>query len=125
MDTVDIFVIICAALAALTKIIDVVTTIKYVGVHAEVNPIGRWLFNWVGCTAGCWLTFVFEVIVIGGVACGIVLNDSVVEKVLCMLICLFFAGTHISAGVYNTTHRSTPFIRMMIRFYRRLGSKWF
>ncbi|MBR2058030.1 MAG: hypothetical protein IJ982_03780, partial [Fibrobacter sp.] len=41
METIGIVVIVMAAVASLTKIIDVVTTILRVNVHTEINPIGQ------------------------------------------------------------------------------------
>ena len=40
MEAIGIVVIVMAAVASLTKLIDVVSTILRVNVHTEINPIG-------------------------------------------------------------------------------------
>lgn len=110
--------VVTATLAALTKIIDVVTTIKYVGAKAELNPIGRWLFKRLGCAAGCWLIFAFEAIVFAIAAWQAVVTESLANQIgFSIIFCLFIWG-HISAGIFNTTGHATPIVRIMLKLYR-------
>lgn len=68
MEAIGIVVIVMAAVASLTKLIDVVTTTRnakrearFMGanraISLEMNPIGRAIFRRFGVVGGCWVTF--------------------------------------------------------------------
>lgn len=116
MELIDIIAIASAVIASLTKILDVVSTIRYVPIQCESNPIGRWLFRKFGVAGGCWATFVMMALVIAGVTASIVAFGSFIEKVGLILICLLvLLPFNISTWLLNAKGKSTIFSRIGIK----------
>lgn len=123
METIGIVVIMMAEVASLTKLIDVVTTIRGVNVHTEINPIGRFLFGRLGVKGGCWATFVFWTALCMGVAWPIANNGDIFDRVGAIIIYSVLTYFNISTGLFNTKGIAIPFTRSIIRFYGWLGRK--
>lgn len=116
METIDIILIASAAIAALTKIFDVVSTIKYVSIDSETNLFGRWLFHKFGVKGGCWIVFFFEAFVIATIMETTIANGNIVEKIAFIAICLFILlPFHISTWLMNAKGKSTIFSRIGIQ----------
>ncbi len=123
METIDILVIVFASLAALTKLIDVVSTIKHVSCATESNPIGRVLFKRFGVAGGCWFTFALQVLVCALVAWDAIFNSGTVEKIGVVAFCCVLTYFNISTGLHNMRGNDLPLTRSIIRFYVWLGQK--
>ena len=123
MNTLDIIIIISAAIASLTKIIDVITTIKYVGLAHESNPLGRRLFTRFGVKGGCWITFAVQALLVGVLAWETTLNGNLLEKISYVVVAALLTWGNISAGLLNAYHRTTPITRVMVPFYCWLSRK--
>ena len=123
METIGIVVIVMAAIASLTKVIDVVTTILRVDVHTEINPIGRVLFRRLGVKGGCWATFVFWTALCMGVAWPIANHGDVFDRVGAIIIYSVFTYLNVSTGLFNMKGIAIPFTRSIIKFYGWLGRK--
>ena len=123
METIDIVVIVMAALASLTKLIDVISTILRVNVYTECNPIGVFLFKRLGVKGGCWATFSFWTIVCMVVAWPVVAYGDSVDKIVAIVIYSVLTYFCISTGLYNMKHISIPLTSSIIRFYRWLDTK--
>ena len=123
METIGIVVIVMAAVASLTKLIDVVTTILRVNVHTEINPIGRFLFGRLGVKGGCWATFVFWTVVCMGVAWPVTVYGDIFDRVGAIIIYSVLTYFNISTGFFNMKGIAIPFTRSIIRLYRWLGRK--
>ena len=123
METIDILVIMFASLAALTKLIDVVSTIKRVTCATEINPIGRILFRRFGVAGGCWMTFAFEVLVCAAVAWGAIFYSETAEKIAIIVVYGILTYFNVSTGLYNMKGYCIPFTKSIIRFYIWLGQK--
>lgn len=132
MLVLHILLVVFAVVAALTKIIDIVTTIrsynrfKAIGckdpVELEQNPIGRWLFRRLGVVGGGWFTFAVVTLVIGASCAEIILmDDAVVLKCGVLLFYLLLIWGHISAGIFNTSGRQTPIVRVIRFLYTKIG----
>ncbi len=123
METIGIVVIVMAAIASLTKIIDVVTTILRVDVHTEINPIGRVLFRRLGVKGGCWATFVLWTVACMGVAWPFATCGDIVDCVCAIIIYSVLTYLNISTGLFNMRGIAIPFTRTFIKFYGWLGRK--
>ena len=123
METIGIVVIVMAAVASLTKLIDVVSTILRVNVHTEINPIGRFLFRHLGVKGGCWATFVFWTALCMGVAWPIADHGDVLERSGAIIVYGVLAYLNVSTGLFNMKGIAIPFTRSIIRFYGWLGRK--
>ena len=123
MQAIDIAVIVMAALASLTKLIDVFSTILRVNVHTERNPIGRVLFRRFGVKGGCWVTFVIWTAVCMGVAWPVAVNGDFIEKIGAIAIYVLLTYLNISTGLYNMKGIAIPLVPTFIRFYGWLGRK--
>ena len=123
METIDIVVIVAAALASLTKLIDVFSTIARVSVYTEMNPLGRSLFSRFGVKGGCWLTFAFWTLVCAVVAFGIVTCGCFVEKILAVILDCVLVYFNISTGLFNMKGYAIPLTKSMLKFYAWLGKK--
>ncbi len=132
METIDIVTIVAATLAALTKIIDNVTTIKKAKffakftengnvVYMEKNPIGRILFRKFGIAGGCWITFALVVIICTVVAWEAIVDGNFAYKVASIVIFGLLTYGHISAGIHNTTGRQTLIVRVTLKCYGWIG----
>lgn len=128
MEAIDIIVIVAATLAALTKIIDVVTTIKGVNhcanhmgmnraINVERNPIGRFLFKRFGVIGGCWITFVIASVICAVVAWGVIVDGNFAYKIAAILLYGLLVYGNISTGIHNTTGRSTLLTRAILTLY--------
>ena len=123
METIDIVVIVMAALASLSKLIDVISTILRVNVNTECNPIGVILFKRLGVKGGCWVTFAFWTIVCMGIAWLVVACGDAVDKIGAVVIYSVLTYFCISTGLYNMKHISIPLTSVLIRFYCWLDMK--
>lgn len=132
MELIDILVIVFGAVAAISKSIDCITTIRgynrakaagmYNPIGLEQNPIGRRLFRRFGVVGGCWLTFAFMALVISFVCACTVLGDyGGTSKCAVMALCALLTWGNISAGILNTTGRRTLLVKIMLVFYSKLG----
>ena len=132
METIDIIVTVMAVVASLTKLIDVVTTIKgakkftrFMGMKAtisiEKNPIGRYLFRKFGVAAGNWITFAIVVIVCAGIAWDAIVDGTLAYKVVAIVVFGVLTYGHISAGIYNTTGRQTLIVKTALKIYGWIG----
>lgn len=114
----NVLVIAFATLAALTKLIDVFSTIKYVKTSdMERNPIGKLLFKRFGVAGGCWITFAVQVLVCALVAWEAVFYSGTAEKVAVAVVCGVLIYFNISTGFHNAIGFDLPFTKSMIRFY--------
>jgi len=115
MEIIDIIAIASAAVAALTKILDVVSTIRHVPIACESNPIGRWLFRRFGVAGGCWATFAFWVLIIAVVTVVVILFGPLVEKIILIAFCLLvLLPFNISTWLLNAKGISTIYSRIGI-----------
>lgn len=134
METIGIVVIVMAAVASLTKLIDVVTTIRgvkrqagFIGanraISLECNPIGRIIFRRFGVVGGCWVTFAVWTFICMATALEVAFYDIFALSIgviafYCLLIYL-----NVWTGIYNTTGRMDPLTRSIGRFYGWLSRK--
>ena len=124
METMDNLVIVFACLAALTKLIDVFSTIKCVKTCAmERNPIGRALFRRFGIAGGCWFTFAVQVLICALVAWETVFYSGVAEKIFVIAICGVLTYFNVSTGFHNMMGYDLPFTKSMVRFYGWLAER--
>ena len=123
METIEIVVIVMAAVASLTKIIDVVTTILRVNVLTEINPIGRFLFRRLGVRGGCWATFVVWTAACMGIGLLVAAYGDIFDKIGAIIIYSVLTYFNISTGLYNMKGLAIPFTHSFIRFYSWLGYK--
>lgn len=124
MHTIDTVVIAFAALAALTKLIDVFSTIRCVKtIDTERNPIGKALFRRFGVAGGCWLTFAVQVLVCALVAWEAVLYSGTAEKAAVAAVCGLLTYLNVSTGFHNVKGYDLPLTKGMIRFYGWLATR--
>lgn len=123
MEAIGIVVIVMAAVASLTKLIDVVSTILRVNVHTEINSIGRFLFRHLGVKGGCWATFVVWTAFCMGVAWPIADHGDIFDRVGAIIIYSVLTYLNVSTGLFNMKGIAIPFTRSIIRFYGWLGRK--
>jgi len=112
-----ILVTFAAALLIISKLCDVLSTIKYVGANGEINQIAQRLFRCLGFRTTVWL--IFTIVVLVAIAC-------VVEVLLCQS---WFLGVILSAGMivvslfqfsvarFNVTGKHNFFSRCIARLY--------
>ncbi len=134
METIGIVVIVMAAVASLTKIIDVVTTIRgakkqarFMGtnraISLETNPIGRFLFRRFGVVGGCWVTFVIWTLICMATALDVLLFDIFALNIGVIAFYCLLTYLNVWTGIHNTTGRTDPLTRTIIKYYSRLGHK--
>lgn len=118
MHFMNIIVIAFATLAALAKLVDVLSTIKVVKTcDVERNPIGRAFFRRFGVTAGCWITFAIQVLICVLVGWEAVFYSGTIEKVVVIAIYGVLTYFNASTGFHNMMGYGLPFTKSMIRFY--------
>jgi hypothetical protein len=121
---VNVLVIISASLAALTKLIDVISSIKRIRTwEMERNPFGRVLFKRFGVAGGCWVTFGIQVLICALVAWDAVAFCGTAEKIVVIVFCYVLTYGNISTGLHNMWGYDLPFTKSMIRFYGWLSTK--
>ena len=132
METVDIVVIIMAAIASLTKLIDILSTIKFIkgramgerdAIPLERNPLGRLLFRHFGVVGGCWVTFVIWTLVCMVSAWEVNYYGYFALKIGVIVFYGLLTYLNVWAGIYNMIGRTDPFTRIIIKFYSWLGRK--
>lgn len=134
METIDIVVIVMAVVASLTKIIDVVTTIRGVkkqarfmgadcAISLESNPIGRVLFRRFGVVGGCWVTFAVWTLICMASAWEVLLYDIFALNIGVIAFYCLLTYLNVWTGIHNTTGRTDPLVRTIIKYYTLLGRK--
>ena len=134
METIGIVVIVMAAIASLTKIIDVVTTIRgakkqarFMGadraISVETNPMGRVLFRRFGVVGGCWVTFAIWTLICMVSAWEVLQYDIFALSVGVIVFYCLLTYLNVWAGIHNTTGRTDPITQSIGRFYGWLGRK--
>ena len=120
----NILVIVSATLAALTKLIDVISSIKRIRTwEMERNPFGRILFKRFGIAGGCWITFGIQVLICALVAWDAIAFSGTIEKILVTVICCILTYGNVSTGLHNMWGYDLPFTKSMIRLYGWISAK--
>lgn len=134
METIGIVVIVMAAVASLTKLIDVVTTTRnakrqarFMGanraISLEMNPIGRAIFRRFGVVGGCWVTFAIWTLICMVSALEVLLYDIFILNIGVIAFYCLLTYLNVWTGIHNTTGRMEPITRSIGRFYGWLGHK--
>ena len=134
METIGIVVIVMAAVASRTKLIDVVTTIRgvkrqagFIGanraISLESNPIGRIIFRRFGVVGGCWVTFVVWTLICMVSALEVVFYDIFALSIGVIAFYCLLTYLNVWTGIYNMTGRMDPLTRSIGKFYCWLGRK--
>jgi len=134
MEAIGIVVIVMAAVASLTKIIDMVTTIRNAkrqarlmganrAISLEKNPIGRVLFRRFGVVGGSWVAFAVWTLICMASAWEVLLYDIFALNIGVIAFYCLLTYLNVWAGIHNTTGRMDPITRSIGRFYGWLGRK--
>lgn len=134
METIGIVVIVMAAVASLTKLIDVVTTIRGVkrqigfmganrAISLESNPIGRIIFRRFGVVGGCWVTFAVWTFICMATALEVAFYDIFALSIGVIAFYCLLTYLNVWTGIHNTTGRMEPLTRSIGRFYGWLSRK--
>ena len=134
METIGIVVIVMAAIASLTKIIDVLTTIRaakkqarFMGanrvISVEANPMGRIIFRRFGVVGGCWVTFAIWALICMATAWEVLCDDVFALSIGVIAFYCLLTYLNVWTGIHNTTGRMDPITRSISRFYGWLGRK--
>ena len=120
MNIIDICVIVFLGLAGLSKLADVLTTLRYVSAETETNPIGQALMRRFGVRDTCWGVFILGWIVLFLVGAVSILWGNTFIKILVSAEGALLTAFHLSAGYYNMYHRQNIFIRIGLWVNRQL-----
>ena len=127
MKIIDICVVVFLSLAVLSKLADVLTTLRYVCADTESNPLGQWLMRRFGMQATCWGIFVIELIIAFMIGLISMLWDNTFIKIFVSVEGVILTAFHLSAGYYNMYRRQNVFVRIglwlnsqLARVFRKL-----
>ena len=126
MDLRTFCIVFSAAFALLTKLADIVTTDRYVGIEGESNPVARRIFEALGLRRGMAAVYGFMVVVVAGTAFGIWASGSWLLAAPFSAACFAAGLAHLEVARYNKTHRHSWISRVFARGFaamRRASSR--
>ena len=113
--------LISAILLVASKLCDVLTTLKYVGVNGEGNPLVRRLMVKYGFKTTCWAVFGLVVLVaLGCVAAACLGEVSAAYLIVADALMLIISVDQFAVARYNVTHKENALIRLILRSYGTL-----
>lgn len=112
-----IVLIISAVLVMVSKLCDVLSTIKYVGETQELNQIARILFARLGFKPTLWVVFAFVVIVCAGAVAVVWLLKSKLLIILLSVYLFIVSAFQFSVAYFNVFKKHNFLTRIVAHFY--------
>ena len=117
----NILIVVVVVALVLTKVYDVVTTIKYVGARAETNPVAGPLMRRYGVARVSWGVFVLVLVVSLLAGYEGLSSESLVVKSCVVLFGGLVSFAQYSAGRFNSTGKGNFITGFALRLYSCLG----
>lgn len=114
--------LVCTALVLIwTKALDVISTWRYIGVHAESNPIAHWLFNKAGLAAGISIVCALYILILAVQMGTVVWINSPWLTHGTVLVGSLVAFIQYDVARFNRSRRHSIFTRFFLQLFGRIG----
>ena len=116
LSILDILVVLSLLSVVITKIFDVLTTIRYIGQDGELNPYAGPLMQRYGVKTVSWSVFAIVVLVVVIVGLSAFLWGNTFYKVAVCVLAIFVAMVQFAAARSNAGHPNR-ISAIFVRFY--------
>ena len=124
MDLRTTSMIAAAAFALITKLADVWTTDRYVGIQGEMNPLARRVFEALGLRKGMAAICVLIVIDVAALGYATWASESALGAVLFTAYCVGAGFAHLDVARFNATGTPSWFTHQVARAYGAWSRAW-
>ena len=121
MTLLESTLLLCTAVALLwTKVLDVISTWRFIGVRGESNPIARWLFDKAGLAGGISIVCALYLLLLAVQLGAVVWINSPWLTYGTVLVGSLVAFIQYDVARFNRTHRHSAMTNFLLRFFLRL-----
>ena len=108
---------ITAAALLWTKALDVISTWRFIGVHAESNPIARWLFEKAGLAGGMSIVCAIYILILSTQLGAVVWFNSPLLTFGTVLVGFLVAFIQYDVARFNRTRRHSAVTNFLLRIF--------
>ena len=113
--------LVCTAVALLwTKVLDVISTWRFIGVHGESNPIVRCLFDKAGLAGGIVIVCALYLLILAAQLGAVVWINSPWFTHGTVLVGSLIAFIQYDVARFNRSRRPSALTNFLLRFFMRL-----
>jgi len=111
-----------ATVAALlwTKALDIISTWRFIGVHAESNPFARWLFEKAGLAGGMSIVCAIYILLLSTQLGAVVWFNSPWLTFGTVLVGFLVAFIQYDVARFNRTRRHSAVTNFLLCFFMRI-----
>jgi hypothetical protein len=100
-----------------TKALDAISTLRFVGLHGESNPIARWLFEKTGLAGGMAIVCALYILILGlQITVVVWINDSWTTYGT-VTLGAFIAYIQYDVARFNRTRRHSAMTNFLLRIF--------
>jgi hypothetical protein len=123
-DVIDAVFWVTMAVLWASKLPDLWTTARHVGIEGEMNPIGRCLLRRLGLFPGLVVAGLVHTLAVGTFAVLCWASYGALGRGTFALLALAVAVAHIDVARFNATRRHSWFTRVVGRVYAEWRRRW-